>query len=84
MCAPSAFDFGRSDGRSASVGELTVLLARSIWRSFRMRAGWMVRRSVVEHVAGPQPNNAMQLASSSVGAPGGALSSKCLQLIASR
>ena len=55
--APSVLDFGRAASCGAAVGALTALLPWPARRSFRTRAGAMVQCSVVEFVAGPQPNN---------------------------
>ena len=55
--APSVVDSGHSASFGAGVGELTALLPWEARRSFRMRAGAMVQCSVLEPVAGPQPNN---------------------------
>jgi hypothetical protein len=72
------------DGFGASRSRFDVLLAWPVLRSFRLRAGLMVSRSVVEFVAGPQPNNAMQLPSGSGRRACGALLLGRSQLIASR
>jgi hypothetical protein len=56
--APSIYDSGSRRRRRRQMGQRTALLPSPDQRSFRKRAGWMVSPSVVELVAGPQPNSA--------------------------
>ena len=65
----SVIDSGRTPWSCASGGQSDALLAWLVWRSFRMRAGLTVSRSVVELVAGPSLTTQCSCRADLVGAP---------------